>query len=111
MRKPARAQATMTARPSSSSHEMRIRQLENENQELKQQLHMRAVETVLDLQEGLGIAEKERNESAQRLQKIPSDALEIMKATLVKALSRLNSVASSPPESAGSSRGVESYIA
>lgn len=86
-------------------------QLEKQIEELKEQLRRQEIQNILDLQIASGMtAEKERNESAERLAKIPADALEIVKAQVVKVLSRLNNVTAPPSPSRESTHGDEPYI-
>jgi hypothetical protein len=93
------------------TREKRVEGLEREIQELKRQLHAQAVENVVDLQAAMGTLDgKDRPESAERLAKIPNDGLELIRATLVKALNRLNNLSSSPSPSPGPTRGDEPYI-
>jgi Zn-dependent M16 (insulinase) family peptidase len=90
----------------------RERQLENQVQQLKQQLHEQEIQNILDLRVALGLLiEKERSQSAENLARIPTAALTMMRTDLVKLLAKLNSIASWPASSAESSRGEEPYIA
>ena len=110
--KPARAQATATARRPPSARLSRIRALENQVQELEERLYAKEIECLLDLRIASGLDnEKERSKSAANLARIPADALMVMRTDLVKVLARLNSVASSPVSSTGSCQGDDSYIA
>lgn len=110
VRKPARAQATMTARQPSPAVDSRIRFLEREVHELKQQLHTQEIQNLLDLRVASGLlTEKERNQSAVFLAGLPGDALRLMRRDLVKVLQRVNGSTLSPP-STETTRGDALYI-
>jgi len=111
-RKPARAQATVTARRPPSARLSRIRSLENQVQELEERLYVKEIEFLVDLRIASGlIIERERSESARTLGRIPADVLRLMRQDLVKVLAKVNGATSPPASSMELSRGDEPYIA
>jgi hypothetical protein len=89
-----------------------IRELENTICDLRRQLHEERVGFIFDLRMAAGlVSEKERNESPAELAKIPADGLAIMRRDLVKVLTKLSNIASSPSPSTQASREDERYIA
>lgn len=99
-RKPARAQATATARrpPLSSSRSVRERQLENIINDLKRQLHDTLVANILDIRVAGGLlTENERSKSQGTMAKLSNEVLEIIRRDMLKIFSRLNTIVSPAP--------------
>jgi hypothetical protein len=90
----------------------RERQLENQVQQLKQQLHEQEIQNLLDLRQALGlVGERERSQSAENLARIPIAALRLLKTDLVKVLAKINGLTLPSPTSTETIRGDEPYIA
>jgi hypothetical protein len=107
-----RADATGLARRPPSARLSRTRELENQVQQLKQQLHEQEIQNLLDLRQALGlVGEKERSKSAENLSRIPTTALRLLKTDLVKILTKVNGLTLPSPTSTETVRGDEPYIA
>ena len=99
-RKPARAQATATARrpPFSSIRSERECQLENIINDLRRQLHDALVANILDIRVAGGLlTENERSKSQATMAKLSNEVLEFMRRDLVKIFARINTTTSPAP--------------